>query len=63
MAATLIGFEHGVVPPTLNYEQPDPECPINVVHGAPAPLKSPIALVLNQASTGQCAAVVLEQET
>ena len=24
-------MEHGVVPPTLNYETPDPECPVNVV--------------------------------
>ena len=30
-------FETGQVPFTLNYEQPDPACPINVVHNGPTP--------------------------
>ena len=59
MAASLLAFEHGHVPPTLNYERPDPLCPIHVIHGAPAPVQSPVALILNQSGTGQAAALVI----
>ena len=31
LAVSLLGMSHEVVPPTLNYETPDPECPVNVV--------------------------------
>ena len=31
LAVSLLAMSHGVVPPTLNYETPDPECPVNVV--------------------------------
>ncbi len=37
-AAILLSMEHGLVPPTAGYDQPDPEmAPINIVFGAPAP--------------------------
>lgn len=62
LAVTLLGFTHDVIPPTLNYANPDPRCPVNVVHTQPAALGSPVALVLNQASTGQAAAVVVAKE-
>ena len=26
-AVSVLAFQHGLVPPTLNYEQPDPQCP------------------------------------
>ncbi len=29
--ATLMTIREGVVPPSINYETPDPECPINIV--------------------------------
>ena len=57
--ASILAFEHGQIPPTLNYERADPECPINVVRDQPAPLGTPTALLLNQNTTGQAAAVVL----
>ena len=31
LAVSLLAISRGVVPPTLNYETPDPECPVNVV--------------------------------
>ena len=34
----VLALRHGLIPPTLNYEHPDPQCPINVIHGQPAPL-------------------------
>ena len=30
LAATLLALRHGVVPPTANYSQPDPECDLDV---------------------------------
>ena len=37
MAASVLGLHHGVVPRTLNYEEPDPDCPVAVPTGAAAP--------------------------
>jgi len=51
-----------LIPPTLNYERPDPLCPVNVVSGKPAPLERPTALVLAHTPHGQAAAVVLGRE-
>ena len=58
-AVGVFAFQHKLVPPTLNYEHPDPQCPINVVHGRPRPLDRPTALVLSHSPYGQAVAVVL----
>jgi 3-oxoacyl-[acyl-carrier-protein] synthase II len=52
-------LQHGLVPPTLNYEQPDPDCPINVIHGQPLPIEKPVALLLNHSRYGQAVAMVV----
>ncbi len=57
---SVLAFQHGRVPPTLNYEEPDPRCPIQVIHGEPMPLDLPTALILSYTRHGQAAAVVLE---
>ncbi len=59
MVASVQGLVDGVIPPTLNYETPDPLCPINVVHGGLQPADKPVALLLNQSETGQTTAAVL----
>jgi 3-oxoacyl-[acyl-carrier-protein] synthase II len=59
MAASVLAIATGTVPATLNYEFPDPACPVNVVHGQPLATDRRTALVLNQTETGQTAAVVL----
>jgi 3-oxoacyl-[acyl-carrier-protein] synthase II len=59
MACSVLALAEGRVPPTLNYEQPDPACPVNVIHGDPLPIENRNALLLNQAETGQTAAVIL----
>jgi len=59
MAASLVAFETGIVPRTLNYCRPDPECAINVVREPGHAVGEPHAIVINQAPTGQAAAVVL----
>lgn len=59
MAASVLAVATGTVPATLNYEFPDPACPVNVIHGQPLVTDRRTALVLNQTETGQTAAVVL----
>ncbi len=59
LLGSVLAFEHGEVPATLNYETPDDDCPINVIHGAALPVEKQTALVLSQAMMGQAAAIVL----
>ena len=62
MAATILGFQAGQIPRTLNLEKLDPDCPIDVVHGQPREIKKPVAVLLNQSTTGQAVAVVVAAE-
>ncbi len=57
--ACALALHHEQVPPTRNYEHPDPQCPINVVHGQPAPLGRPNGLILSHSRNGQAVAIVL----
>lgn len=59
MAVSVLALTNGLVPPTLNYERPDPTCPIRVICGTPVPSPKPAALVLNHNDAGQAVAVVL----
>jgi len=58
-AVSVLALEHGLIPPTLNYQQPDPECPVRVVHGEPLNSDRPTALILNHTRFGQAVGVVL----
>lgn len=59
MLASVIGLSTGQVPRTLNYEMPDPECPVNVVRDGSQAVGKKTALILSQSETGGAAAVVL----
>lgn len=59
MAVSVLALSAGCVPPTLNYEHPDPSCPVRVIRGAPLACNMPSALVINRTTAGQAAAVVL----
>lgn len=59
LAGSLLDLAAGIVPRTLNYERPDPRCPVNVVHGQPLTGCKPVVLKLSQSSTGQTAALVV----
>jgi 3-oxoacyl-[acyl-carrier-protein] synthase II len=59
LLASLMALETGEIPVTLNYETPDPACPVNVVHSQPQPSGPPAFIKLNQSRTGQTAAVVI----
>jgi 3-oxoacyl-[acyl-carrier-protein] synthase II len=59
LAASVLAFEKGCVPPTLNYQYPDPACPVNVIHGQPATQTGPIVLKLSHSVCGQAVALLL----
>ena len=43
--ATLLALHHGLVPPTVSFEEPDPECDLDVV--ANTPRETPIKVALS----------------
>jgi len=61
LAASLLAMSNGRVPPTLNYEQPDPDCPITVLAGAPRPVTRPYVVKVSFTQMGQCGAAVVRQ--
>lgn len=58
LAISILAMQRRVIPPTLNYEHPDPECPVNVVTEATPTFKRSV-VALNHCSTGQAAAAVI----
>lgn len=59
LIAAVLSLQTGDVPGTLNYETPDPKCPVNVIADGPAKLDSQHALVLSQSTMGPAAAAVV----
>lgn len=59
LAASVLSLESGLVPATLNYRQPDPECPIRPIADGPLRPRSATALTINWTRMGQATAVVL----
>ena len=60
IACDLASMQQGFVAPHCAYDQPDPECPVNVVYKGAFSAKTGLVLKLSQAVTGQAAAVILE---
>lgn len=58
-AASVLALRHRLLPPTLNYHRPDPECPVHVAAETLRPLGQATAVKLSHAWTGQAAALVL----
>jgi 3-oxoacyl-[acyl-carrier-protein] synthase II len=61
LAASLLALDHGAVPATLNYEEPDPDCPVRVTTGGPRPVSRACVVKTAFTQMGQCAAVVLRK--
>lgn len=59
LAASILAIGAGLVPPTLNHDTPDPDCPIRVVTGEGLPGRPPAAIAVNLCSTGQAAAILV----
>ena len=62
LIGSVLALMNGRLPPTLNFEEPDSACQINVVHGGMQPIEKPTAIALNQSNTGQAAAMVIVKE-
>jgi 3-oxoacyl-[acyl-carrier-protein] synthase II len=61
MAGSVLAFHEGVVPPTLNFEEADPDCPVMVLAGTPRAVSRPYAVKVGFTQMGQCAALVLRR--
>jgi 3-oxoacyl-[acyl-carrier-protein] synthase II len=61
LAASLLALQHGVVPATLNFEEPDPDCPVRVLAGQPRALSGRFVVKTAFTEMGQCGAVVLRR--
>ncbi len=62
LLCTLV-LERGEIPPTAGFEEPDPECALDVVAGSPRPLPASVRYVLSTSSAfaGTNAALVFER--
>lgn len=59
-ASTALSLFHGIIPPTVNWEAPDPACPLNLSN-QPRRLPVRLAVVNSHGLSGSNAAVVLEK--
>jgi 3-oxoacyl-[acyl-carrier-protein] synthase II len=57
LAASVLAMKHGVLPPTLNFAEPDPACPVQVLSKS-RPIAKPHFLKVGYTEMGQCGAVV-----
>ena len=59
--ATLLALEAGRVPPNLNLDHPDPECPVRLVGSEPEPLRGNVAVKNSFGFGGGNAVLVLRR--
>jgi 3-oxoacyl-[acyl-carrier-protein] synthase II len=60
LVASLLALDRGTVPATLNYETPDPDCPIDVSR-VPRAVARDCVLKVGLTTLGQCGAVVVRR--
>ena len=60
VAAGALAVRHATIPPTINYDTPDPDCPLDIVHGAPRAGALHAAIINAFGFGGQNAVVVLQ---
>lgn len=60
LTGSLLAMKHGTIPPTLNYEQPDPACPVNVSSKAMS-FEGSAILKTGRSATGQMVSAVFEK--
>jgi 3-oxoacyl-[acyl-carrier-protein] synthase II len=62
LIGSVLALVNHHLPGTLNFDEPDPACPVNVVPHPGQPIGKPAVLALNQSNTGQAAAVIVVRE-
>jgi len=60
VASTVLSLLHGLLPPTVNWETPDPACPLNLSN-QPRRLPVNVAVVNSHGLSGSNSALVLER--
>lgn len=60
LIASLVGVNRGLIPPTLNCDDVDPACHVDVVTGPPRPTDNPVFVNTNVTINGQASAVVVK---
>ncbi|MGC9668388.1 beta-ketoacyl-[acyl-carrier-protein] synthase family protein [Planosporangium sp. 12N6] len=60
LAACVLAMEHGVIPPTANYETPDPECDLDYVPRRARPARLDLVVSVGSGFGGFQSAVVLD---
>jgi 3-oxoacyl-[acyl-carrier-protein] synthase II len=63
LIGSLLGARQGSIPPTLNCDDPDPECEIDVVRSGPRSMSNPIFAKTNLTNRGQASALIVKAET
>lgn len=58
LAASLIAMQNGVLPTTLNYKNPDPACPLNIVSGDSPSVTNKVFVSLSVTNAAQASVVV-----
>jgi 3-oxoacyl-[acyl-carrier-protein] synthase II len=61
LAVSLLGLRQQTVPATLNYDEPDPACPVNVV-SSPQVSRAPAVMALSHKLTGQATSLLVRAE-
>jgi 3-oxoacyl-[acyl-carrier-protein] synthase II len=61
LIATILGIEKGMIPPTINYEFPDPECDLDYVPNKARPKKINVALSNSLGFGGHNATLVVRR--
>ena len=61
LIASILALEQGTLPCTLNYETPDPNCPLNVVANQPQPIDQASFLNLNVTRVGQASCLMVRR--
>lgn len=59
---TVLALKHGLAPPTLNFIEPDPACPIDVVVQAPRPISGEYGLSTSLGFGGTNAVLVFRRD-
>jgi 3-oxoacyl-[acyl-carrier-protein] synthase II len=57
----VLALCQGLLPPTINYEHPDPDCALDLVLNQPREKQIAAALSINQGIGGQCTALMFKK--
>jgi len=60
LAVSLVGLQRDEIPPTLNYDTPDPKCPVNIVT-EPTPVRTSSVMAISHRTTGQAVTLLVER--